>query len=219
MSSPLLSKELREIWWMGLAALVAAAFVAFDAMGIGIGHDWRIDWGQRRGRIPFLSGDFRLGIGMTAICLGAGLGLWQTMSESITGTWSYLLHRPIRRGQIIATKLFAGVGILIISIGLPFLVYFLWALSGVHAAPFEFWMMEDSLRLWAAGVVAYLAAFLTGIRTAHIYISRLWPVVPAGLIIAAQEEAWPTVGWCLVLAGIVLLLPSIFFAAENRDYA
>lgn len=222
MSSTLFAKELRETWWMGLMALVAAGCVVIDAMGVGLGHDWRIQWTQNRGQSPFLARDFSYAIGVTALCLGGALGLWQTMSEGMIGTWSYILHRPISRFQVIATKLFAGVVILFVSIGLPLLGYLVWALSEVHAAPFELWMTEDTLRLWMSGVVGYLATFLTGIRTARIYMSRLWPLVPALLIFEGQQEYYPwlpTVGWFLILIAAVLFLLSIFFAAEQRDYA
>ena len=220
MSHPLLVKELREIWWMGLAALVVASCVAIDAMGIGFSNDGQILWRRKRGQSPFIgASDFSSSIGWTALFLGSALGLWQTLSESVTGTWSFLLHRPITRRQVVATKLLAGTGLLIVSIGLPLLFYFLWAMSGVHKAPFELWMVEDTLRFWAAGMAGYLAAFLAGIRTARIYVSRLWPLVTGLLIFVAQEEAWPNVGWCLILLGVVLLLPSVFFAALHRDYA
>ena len=218
MSMALFIKELRETWWMGLLALVAVVSIAFDAVGVDLGPDWRIRFLKLR-QSPFLANDFAFAIGMTAICLGTALGLWQSISESVMGTWSFLLHRPIGRSQLIATKLAAGMAVLIVGIGLPLLGYLIWALSGAHAAPFEFWMTENTFRFGMVGVVAYLAAFLTGIREARIYLSRLWPVVPALLIIAAQEDSWPLAGWCLILSGIVVFLPAIFFAAEHRDYA
>jgi hypothetical protein len=221
MSRPLFLKELRETWWMGLIALVVAGGIAIDEMGLRFDHDGRIQWALERGRSPFLDVDLAVGFGATALCLGAALGFWQTLSESVTGTWSYLLHRPISRKAIIGTKLLAGLSILLISLGLPFLIYFLWALSGAHAAPFEFWMMEGTLQMLAAGLVGYLAAFLAGLRDARFYVSRLWPVLPALLIFLAQAEyEWlPTAGWVLILLAAGLYLPSIFFAAENRDYA
>lgn len=221
MSSPLFYKELREIWWMGLIALVATACLVVDAMGIELGHDWRIQWFRQRGQSPFLGNDFAFSIGVTAFCLGGALGFWQTFAESVSGNWSYLLHRPVTRGQVIATKLVAGMTLLVVSIGLPLLGYCLWALSGTHGAPYELWMTEDTLRLWATGTVGYLATFLVGIRTARVYVSGLWPLVPAWLIFAAQLEfeLFPTAAWWLVVVGVVFLLPSIFFAAEDRDYA
>jgi hypothetical protein len=222
MSSPLFYKELREIWWMGLIALVVVAFIVFDAMGVELGHDWRIQWFRKRGQSPFIGQhDFAANVGFTVLCLGGALGLWQTLVESVGGTWSYLLQRPIARRRVVATKLVAGMTLLVVSIGLPLLGYFLWALSGAHGAPFELWMTEDTLRFWATGTVGYLAAFLIGIRTARVYVSRLWPLVPVWLIFAAQfeYELSPTIGWWLVFVGAIFSLPSIFFAALDRDYA
>lgn len=220
MSKPLLFKELRETWWMGLAAAVVVLCIVVDAMGVGIGSNWRLQWRPLR-YSPFLSPDFSITIGTTAIFLGTALGLWQTMAESVAGTWSYLLHRPVSPRQVVATKALAGTAVFLVGIGLPLLMYLLWALSGGHGAPFELWMTEDTLRLWMTGFVAYLTAFLCGIRTARIYVSRLWPAVPGLLIIAAQLEleAFPTVAWWLTFIGAGLLLPAIFFAAEHRDYA
>lgn len=221
MSKPLYFKELRETWWMGVAALVVLTTLVIDAMGFGFGPDLLIHWYQQLTFTPFLRNDFAPTVGMIAFCLGCALGLWQTLSESATGNWSYLLHRPISRRRIMATKLLAGGTVMIAGIGLPLLAYLLWAIGGSHAMPFEFWMTENTLRFWLAGFVAYPAAFLCGIRPARVYVSRLWPIVPASLIFAVQLEFdfAPTGRWCLIPVGVALLVPAIFFAADNRDYA
>ncbi len=110
---------------------------------------------------------------------------------------------------------------MLVGIGLPLVVYLSWSFEGGHAMPFELWMTDDTMRFWMIGIVTYLATFLCGLRPARTYVSRLWPLVSAVLIMMAQTvlSSFPVVGWCLILLGIGLLLPSIFFVAEHRDYA
>ncbi len=221
MSKPLFLKELRETWWMGLAALVVLASLVLDVIGVELGPYLHIQWKQHLRDAPFLRNDFAPTVGMITFCLGSALGLWQTLTESAAGTWSFLLHRPISRRRIVVTKLLAGGTVMLAGVGLPLLAYLLWAMWGSYVAPFELWMTENTFRFWLAGSVAYPAAFLCGIRPGRVYVSRLWPTVPALLIFAAQLEFdfVPTARWCLMPIGIALLLPSIVFAARNRDYA
>lgn len=221
MSKPLFFKELRETWWMGLAAGLVVLCVVINETGVSFSVDGRIRWVVPLRYSPFQGRDFPMVIGTITLLAAAALGLWQSLAESITGTWSYLLHRPISRRQVVVTKLLAGTLVLLAGIGVPLFAYLLWALCGTHGTPFELWMTYDTLRFCMTGALAYPAAFLCGIRPARIYASRLWPAVPVILIFAAQLElsALPTIGWQLILVGAVLLIPSILFAAVNRDYA
>lgn len=228
MSIPLMLKEWRETWWMGLAALGFLLLLVLTEMGLRFDdRHFRLYWELQRESgwwepAPFLRADFSQIVGITACILGGVLGLWQTLGESVRGTWAYLLHRPLRRGDVVLTKLLFGGGLLLLSTGIPLLTYLVWAmLPGTHAQPFELWMTTETFRMWLGGTLVYLAAFLVGIRAARFYVSRLWPLVLAVLIVFAVSEQGILPGlnsWLIVVSDVVLIA-AIWFAAEDRDYA
>ena len=183
-------KELRELWWAGAIAMAILAHHVFDAIGLSFDLETlRVYVMHDRRHIPFLSSDTRGMVVLTAAALALALGFWQTLGESVRGTWPFLLHRPMARRSMVLTKLATGMGLLLVSTGVPIVFYAMWAATpGTHASPFEWWMTVETWRGWFLSTAVYLAAFLCGIREARWYGSRLWPLVPVLLLALAVTE-------------------------------
>ncbi|MCA9056603.1 MAG: hypothetical protein KDA75_22400, partial [Planctomycetaceae bacterium] len=150
------------------------------------------------------------------------LAFWQTLLESAQGTWTLYLHRPVERRTLILGKLAVGGGWLLLCVGSPLLLYAVWAaLPGRHATPFEWWMTGPTVRAWAYISVAYLAAFLCGLRPARWWVSRFLPAIfPFFLwlpIVVIPWTAWPMV--LIILLSDAVLLAAIVWVTETRDWA
>ena len=157
-----------------------------------------------------------------AAALAIGLGFRQSVSESTHGTYLFLLHRPKSRLELIGTKLLTGTLVFLASMAAPLLIYAFWAATpGTHASPFEWSMTVPAWKAWYAFTIFYLAAFLSGIRPARWYGSRLFPLLalaPAALPLALFP------GWRWAEPGVVVLIDAIviyaiLYVAQERDYS
>jgi hypothetical protein len=112
-----------------------------------------------------------------------------------------------------------GVGLLLVSMAVPILVYAVWAASpGRHPAPVEWSNTRPALRLWLLAPLIYLGAFASGIRPARWSGSRLLPlialVIPALLVYNLPPLAGiPALG---LLSGAYV--SNILLDAEARDF-
>jgi hypothetical protein len=216
----LVLKEWRELWWTGAIALVVLCGVVWNEVGLTFDlENFRIARRELH-RIPFRSDDMLGAVTSVAGCLATVLGLWQTLGESVRGTWRYLRQRPIPFARLLLTKAAAGLGILFFSTGVPFALYVMWAASeGWHASPFEWEMAAPTFFGWAGSAAVYLAAFLIGIREARWYGSRLWPAAPVGVLYLFFGQfgtsSYPVGSVTLVV--VVVLLGAILYAASERD--
>src|SRR5262249_55955396 len=140
---------------------------------------------------------------------------------SFRGTWLFLLHRPAPREALLLTKLAAGIVLLLVAALVPLLFLALWAaVPGTHASPFDWRMTEHPLRLTFASTTLFLAAWLTGLREARWYFSRLFPLVPAALLFLATyfTPRWPFVSWIALVVADLLYLSAIRSVAQVREY-
>ncbi|MCH7685700.1 MAG: hypothetical protein IH899_03305 [Planctomycetes bacterium] len=221
-------KELRETWWMGGVALLTLAVVVLLEMGLDVDESqFRIFWRQDeilffRHPQPFLAGDLMQYVMLTGYGLAIALGFWQTLGESVRKTWACLYLRPLRRRTFIVIKLATGLGLLLLSTGVPILFFAFWAATpGTHAKPFEWWMTSLTWRLWFSATVFYLTAFLCGIREARWWFSRLWPAVPVMffLLFIYEVPGMPLTGFTGILVMDGILLAAIFHSVRIRDFA
>ncbi|MCA9076130.1 MAG: hypothetical protein KDA93_13965 [Planctomycetaceae bacterium] len=229
MSKSLIIKELRETWWLGLIAALLLGLYLFVQMGyqpdVFSLSFRRLENYQGRLVIPqpFLVAGFREAVLWIAAGLGLIVGFWQTVSESVQGTWLFLLHRPLSRQSVILSKLVSGLMVTAVAIAVPLLMYLMWAMTpGTHANPFELWMTTESIVAWLVGLTTYLAAFLCGMRGARWYASRLVPLVPVlffGLMIFGGVPGLITPLGFATLPVDVILIAVILFTARHRDYA
>jgi hypothetical protein len=154
--------------------------------------------------------------------LAFALGLWQTMLESTRDTFQFLLHRPMSRDAIFATKLLVG-GLATLAVAIiPVACYSLWAATpGTHASPFR-WSMTNWAWLACAQIpLVYLGSFLSGLRPGRWFGSRFFPLA-AGIgtmLLAAMFEAWPWLILAATLAVEAMLVWVILGVGRTRDFS
>ncbi len=174
--------------------------------------------------VPFIQDTFLPLFICIAGAAAIGLGLRQTLGESIGGTYPFLLHRPARRRWLIGMKLLVGLVGYLICAAIPVVAYGLWtATPGTHASPFQWSMTVPSWICWFAMTVLYLGAFLTGLRPGGWYKSRLLPLPAAGLAVVlatflALEPGRPLWAVLAIIVADMLFLIAILFVAQMRDY-
>ncbi|HEY2840956.1 MAG TPA: hypothetical protein VGJ26_17505 [Pirellulales bacterium] len=216
-------KELREMAPLIVVALLAQLWLLSGAMGLFPEWIGNFSAGNTIPFLnPFMDGDIVMLMAGVGGCLAIALGLGQTLWELFRGTFPFLLHRPLPRTKIFATKLLVGVGLWLALTVLPLVIYALWAATpGTHASPFAWWMTESAWQLCLEVLLVYLAAFLCGLRPARWYASRFLPGVFAGvlimiLLILPLGRAWSAAILLAACAGYVL---AILHVAETRDYS
>jgi hypothetical protein len=152
--------------------------------------------------------------------LALALGLRQSLGDFFGDAYLFLLHRPVSRTQVFGAKLVVGLGLYGICTALPLLLYAWWAsLPGTHASPFE-WSMTASIWLaWFAIGTVYLGAFLTGVRPGQWFGTRLMPLA-ATIGLALMITLLPIgVAVVVLLLTDAVLIHSILFVCETRDFA
>jgi hypothetical protein len=179
-----------------------------------------LGFNQRQGPIPFLNDSFILQFAVVAFALAVALGLRQSLGDFFGQAYLFLLHRPVSRTQIVATKLATGLTLYLVCTAVPILLYSWWAsLPGTHASPFE-WSMTGMVWVMLLAITpAYLGAFLSGLRPAAWFGTRLAPLA-AGLVATSLcLSVSRALGAPLLLACDGLLIVLILFVGETRDYA
>jgi hypothetical protein len=173
--------------------------------------------------IPFVGTEFIKPYIWITLVFAATLGFWQSVGESTRGTFLFLLHRPVSPDGIVLTKLATGLAVLGVCGAVPVVLYAWWAgVPGHFPGPFE-WSMTASA--WKAAAVFgpsfYLGAFLSGIRPARWYGTRLLPLIalPGGAFLLSELPA--TRGAMLPLVGLLYAATAgtVCFVARVRDYA
>lgn len=210
-------KELRETWWTGAIAAIVLCSVVWEDVGLnGDFATLRITW--RPNRIPFQYSDIQSALPIVAACLAVVLGLWQTLGESVRGTWRFLRQRPIPLPRLLLVKMGAGLALLYASTAIPFGLYLAWAVSErMHSSPFVWRMALPTCLAWLAASAVYLASFLVGIREARWYGSRLWPLAPAFLLMLLVTEEPQLYAAKLTALADGLLLAAILYVARERN--
>ncbi|MCI0491574.1 MAG: hypothetical protein L0Z07_01400 [Planctomycetes bacterium] len=216
MLKTLVIKELRESAGLVALAVLAALFALASLTGVP---------SFMMGRpvlFPYMNITSSLAAYMISIIggLAIAIGLKQTAWESGQNTYYFLLHRPVSRQMIFGTKLAIGLGLVLTLGALMILVYALWAATpGNNAAPFFWSMTVEAWQRWLCLAIVYLGAFLSGIRPARWFGTRLAPLVTAGAAaFGFAKFPW----WWLTLAAVVIaalaLVAAIFYYVEERDY-
>jgi hypothetical protein len=218
MLKAMLWKEIRDLrGWFALA-IVAQLYLTGVATGLEFGPL------RAGGGVPFVDDFVTYYFFFVAIGFAVVAGLWQTLLESLRGTYAFLLHRPAPRSQLFGVKLLVGSLATFIVATLPVLIYACWAATpGNHASPF-FWPM--SLWAWQLAIatpIVYLGAFLSGLRPARWFGSLLFPLVGSLFYLVLTQGLMATWTWPLgvpVCLGVeALLVPVILSVAATRDYS
>jgi ABC-type transport system involved in multi-copper enzyme maturation permease subunit len=221
----LVRKELRET--RAFAALALVLYLVFVSKLTGQGGPllaslltFAVGMGRTPAEVPFVQDQFQPVLLLIGGALAIALGLRQSAWEPSQGTALYLLHLPLTRRTILATKLLTGIGLLLACTLLPILAYAMWAATpGTHPGPFEWTMTGPAFRIWSLLPLVYLGAFASGIRPARWFGSRLLPLLaslPAVLVLYAVPHWW-LMGLLLGLVAAVLVSDTLW-VAETRDY-
>jgi hypothetical protein len=216
MLKTLVIKELRESAGLVALAVLGAVYVLGQLTATPV-----VPWQSNRlYHYPFVRDSLTFYFWLAAGGLAIALGLRQTAWEQIQGTYFFLLHRPVSRGRIFALKLLIGGALAMLFAALLILIYAWWAATpGQFPAPFEWSMTTSAWIHWIALPPVYLGAFLSGIRPAPWFGSRLVPLmasIGAALLISMMPWFWAAS--ILSLAMSVGFLVSIFYYVHQRDY-
>src|SRR5262245_25073831 len=173
-------KELREILPIGILGLALQLVAVAALIGMKPIAAW-LPLSQLGA--PFDHHALAPPFGAVGVVFTLVLGFRQSAWETGQGTYKFLLHRPIRRDAIFLTKLGMGVGVYLLGTLMPLLLYACWAaLPGHYPGPFEWSMTGFAWRLCFLMPLLYLGAFLSGLRPARWYGTRLLPLVACGLL-------------------------------------
>jgi ABC-type transport system involved in multi-copper enzyme maturation permease subunit len=173
--------------------------------------------------IPFVSSRLTTWILVVGGAAGIAFGFWQTVGESMRGTYHFLLHRPVTRETILVTKLGVGVALVLLLTGVPILGYALWAARpATHASPFYWAMTAHTWQLWIQLPMFYFAAFLSGLRPAAWLGSRAIPLassLPLSLLLffAGFLSPWLQLAGSLAIEAFLVYV--IFFVLSARDFS
>ena len=219
-------KELRQSLWILLPTLAAYAVFILEVTRVSIlpsiisgmrGYGY----GPNTHEIPFVADQIPTIFVIITGLFATALGLWQAMGESFRGTYGMLLHLPLSRRKSIGFKLVWGAACVLGCGATVLLVLGLWAATpGTHASPFEWSMTWSSWWMLAVLPILYFGAFLSGVRPAHWYGTRLFPLLVAGLVVAfLAGSPWPWLNatvWPLSVGG---LLWAIDASVDERDFS
>jgi hypothetical protein len=215
----LVLKEVREVFGIAAAALGCYLALVASLMGAKL-FDWVPGMPHGTHDVPFRGGFLEWFMLVSAV-FAAALGFRQSAWESAQGTYLFLLHRPRSRDAIFLTKLAVGAGVFLLCAAVPIVVYGTWAaLPGHHASPFEWSMTANAWGIALLMLLLYLGAFLSGLRPARWFGTRLLPLVAVAVFLMLLNSApWRPVGLPLTLLLYALLVSSVCYVARVRDYS
>jgi hypothetical protein len=225
----LVLKELRSLWRVIALALLADGWLLCELTGQS---NWLRGFSAPMSGFALAQGDFLTWFGFLLASIASAAGLAMSLDDGLRGTWQFALFRPLSRRAYIGTKLLVGGAMTFALSVLPVAVYSVWAARpGNVAAPFRLSLLQPALEACGWSVVVFLGAFLSGIRPAKWWWSRLWPLgatVVLGMFFWLTSiesdffgEFTPTSsqygGLCVGM--VVMLIVSIMAVVEERDFA
>jgi hypothetical protein len=215
-------KELREVFGITAVALGCYLALVVNLMGAKV-FDWVPGMPAGTEEVPFTGTGFAAFFAIVSVVFAVALGFRQSAWESARGTYLFLLHRPLRREAIFLTKLAVGAGVLLGGASLPIVLYAAWAaVPGHHPSPFAWSMTAPAWQLALLMPLLYLGAFLSGLRPARWFGTRLLPLVACLALMVLLLDAvpwWWFLGLPLTLASYALLAANVCYVARVREYA
>jgi ABC-type transport system involved in multi-copper enzyme maturation permease subunit len=216
----LMRKELREVFGIAAAALGCYLALVASLMGAKV-FDWVPGMPNGTNEVPFVGSEFTTMFLVVSVVFAVALGFRQSAWESSQGTYLFLLHRPLARDRVFLVKLFVGGGVLLISAGLPIVVYGWWAATpGTHPGPFEWSMAAPTAQLALLMPLLYLGAFLSGLRPGRWFGTRLFPLAASVVfLVVLYNLPWWILGLPLAVALYAMLGLTVCHVARVREYA
>jgi len=246
----LLKKELREaLPWLLLTAiifvLVGSLLLWSDLRREQFSNDWSV-WTpnffprnvvksgvpiSREGRVGYVVksyslvkrlplSDFVPLLVFSSAGLGLVLAVRQFLMPSFFRTWSFTIHRSMSRSMILLTKFAATVIAIVISVGLTWASFFLYASKpGVFSLAPGRQMFFESLVYISFGLVVYLGAALSSISTARWYATRIFGLVFAVVIsVLAIAPLGVAKNFLIMVVAILVLAPQIVHIFLTREF-
>jgi hypothetical protein len=213
-------KELREVFGIAAVALGGYLVLVASLMGAKV-FDWVPAIPSGTQEVPFTGGGFLIFFTFVSVVFAVALGFRQSAWESARGTYLFLLHRPVARNGVFLIKLAVGLGVFLTCASVPIVLYGGWAsLPGTHPSPFAWSMTEPAWQMTLVMPLLYLSAFLSGLRPARWFGTRLFPLAAAVvLVVLLNKVPWWPAGFPLALLLCGLLAANVCFVARVRDYA
>ncbi len=220
----LIQKDLRENWKAALIGLLVFGLILLQAVKVSLSsldnllsHNWSV---QANVLQPVICPQLLVEAAFFCGLFGALLGWLQTRNEAHRDLWGFLIHRPVTRTDIFWGKTIAGLGLYAFAAGLPLLGLIVFVQTpGQIAAPFEWAMTVPLLEIFLAGIAAYFAGLLSGLRQARWYASRglgIGWVIFVFVSIFACPQFWPSLtNACL---GIVALGTAAWGAYQSGGF-
>ena len=216
----LVYKELRECLPFIIGAVILQFAFGFTIVQMVIDPD-HIDnyyrgWNYFNESFIGVAGGWLLAF---SVALGIALGIRQYAAEFFIRTWGFLFHRSVRRGTILASKLFAGfLGFIPLAV--------IWGLFYLYAHDKRFFPIPPADRiLWeglifvAFGYVSYLAVAMAALSRAKWYTTKkvsiafgIWMFIT---LIMQWQLFW---GWMAIAIATVILLVQIIDTFLNREF-
>ena len=221
----LIRKELRSSAWVVALGLLAFGWLFVEMTGTPT-------WFGRSNQ-----GDQRLALGVMwywFITMGfAGLlGLMMAGEDSRSGTWSFVLFRPFSRRRYVGAKLIVGVALAVLMSGVPAFAFMIWAAKpGRWLVPWDWSYAQIPVETMGWSVVVFLGGFLSSMRLASWWWSRLWPLATTvllgllfGLVCLAETfpesiTPSPVQYWGLSVVFSAALTSLILHASDERDFS
>jgi hypothetical protein len=221
MTLALVYKEFRENGPIAAVGLLALLIVAASSMGFSPLPFWPGLFGYyRQGTIPFVSDSFGSQLVFVAGALALAIAYRQSLGDFWGEAQYFLFHRPISRSRVYVTKLLVGLAIYLFCASLPVIIYAIWAASpGTHASPFDWSMTVGAWKSWLVMTTLYLGAFLSGIRPAGWFGTRLAPVMAAAVLALLFSFCGFAVALALVVVANIVFVRVILDVADSRDFA
>jgi hypothetical protein len=223
----LLKKELRVCLPWLLSSILVFAGVGYLIMKDSILYQQnRIDAGysENNGYYFFTSQspimDFGPFISIFSLCLGVILAIQQFFMPGLHRTWSFSIHRSIRPQFIIWSK-FAAAGLtFLISLGLVWTLFYLYAaVPGRFYIPVFFKTCMEGWIYILIGLLAYYGTALSAISTTPFYTTRLLGIAIAVTFIIFIYMKTSIVGAFLwIIIGAIVLILQIFHTFLTRQY-
>ncbi|MHC4637689.1 MAG: hypothetical protein ACYTBP_09400 [Planctomycetota bacterium] len=226
----LIRKELREsLPWLLLAAIVLAGIGAY-VLRMEIVYKtniWRYNHVEQ-GKITNSWYLFKYShlsvIGawlfILSITLGLVLAVVQFWMHFFTRTWGFTLHRSAGRGQILVSKLAAGVISFILSLGLVWTLLYLYSIqSGLFFGPPSLRTFIEGWIFILLGFIVYLGTALMSLSRARWYTTRIFPLVFAGLVLIIVCTQWRLItAFAVIIIFVVILLSQVTERFLNREF-
>lgn len=215
MFKSMLKKECVELAAPFLLAVASLVILVVDiVLASGRGLYPRGNW--------MLDDDFVYPYLLISLALAALMGLIQSLSEDVQGTWRYVLALPVGWRRILTLKIGVGAVVWLCWAAVSLAICGLGILVDVGPAG-EQWprLADPMLRIIVCVPVVYFGAFLTGLRRANWFFSRLAPgigVMLCWFILPYLPQWWVVAP--LVTAGFAAMLIGVMFhEASHRDFA